>query len=162
MAEFSVNGPDSVVKSVLFVVVALALVGYGGYDYVQQTDAVENAVEVEATIVEVGVERTTSPGGSADVEFEPTVRYEYSFEGTAYTGTEVFPGSVTPEYETESAARDVVSAYEPNTTATAYVDPSDPDDAFLENRVSNTPLLLVGIGLVLALLGSVATLRNLG
>lgn len=155
----SVNGPETLGGSVLLVVLALGLVGYGAYDYVEQSDAVRDAVAVEATVVEAGVETTSTPG-SSDVEFRPTVRYRYTYDGTAYTGTDLFPGSVPPTYDTESAARDVLAGYEAGAAATAYVDPAAPGDAFLENRTSNTPLLLAGIGAVLALLGGASAVRN--
>jgi len=154
-----VNGPETLGGSVLLVVLALGLVGYGAADYVGQTDAVQDAVEVDATVLEAGVETTSTPG-NGDVEFRPTVRYRYSYDGTAYTGTRLFPGSVPPTYDTESAARDVLAGYDPDATVTAYVDPAAPGEAFLEDRTSTTPLLLAGVGAVLALLGGASALRN--
>lgn len=65
-----------------------------------------------------------------------------------------------PSYETERAARDVVSEYESGMTTTAYVDPDDPDTAFLKNRTSNQHFLLVGIGVVMALFGAFFVVKN--
>ena len=155
----SVNGPETLGGSVLLVVVALGVVGYGAVDYAGQTDALEDAVAVEATVIEAGVETTSTPG-TGDVEFRPTVRYRYSYDGSAYTGTDLFPGSVAPTYDTESAAREALAGYEPDAAVTAYVDPAAPEAAFLEDRPSNTPLVIAGIGAVLALLGGASALGN--
>jgi hypothetical protein len=155
----SIDGPDSVTVSVLFVLCAVGLIGYGAYDYIEQTDAVRDAVEVEATVVEVGIE-SSSPPGSAEVNHRPTVEYTYSYRGQSYTGDSISPGPNAETYETEAAAREAVSAYEPNGTVTAYVDPAAPGDAFLENEVSNTPFGLVTLGLVGMLLGGASTVKN--
>jgi hypothetical protein len=45
-------------------------------------------------------------------------------------------------------------------TTTAYVDPDDPDTAFLKNRTSNQHFLLVGIGVVMALFGAFFVVKN--
>jgi len=155
----SINGPKTLRGSLVLVVLAIGLTGYGAYDYVDSTSAVRDAAEVDATIVETGVE-TTSVNRRGGVEYRPTAKFNYSYEGQAYTGTNIFPGSVTPTYDTEAAARDVLSGYQPNTTVTAYVDPATPDNAFLNNRVSNTPYILVGIGLLMTLMGLVSAKQN--
>ena len=155
----SINGPDSLVVSILFVLCAIGAVGYGAYDYVEQTDAVRDAVETEATILEVGVE-SNSPPGSTEVNHRPTVEYTYSYEGQSYTGERISPGPNYETYETEAAAREALSAYEPNATVTAYVDPAAPGDGFLENEVSNTPFGFVALGLVGLLLSGASTAKN--
>ena len=155
----SINGPDSLAVSVLFVLCAIGVVGYGAYDYVEQTDAVRDAVKTEATIVETGIE-SSSPPGSTEVNHRPTVEYTYRYEGQSYTGERIHPGPTAETYETEAAAREAISAYEPNATVTAYVDPAAPGDAFLENEVSNTPFGLVALGLVGLLLGGASTAKN--
>lgn len=157
----SIDGPDTVGKSVLILVLAIGLVGYGAYDYAESTSAVRDSVQVDATITETGIETTaTSGSASRDVELRPTVAFTYTYEEKAYTGNRIFPGSGAPAYDTESAARDVIAGYEANTTVTAYVDPANPDEAFLKNQVSNRPVVLVGIGLVMALFGGNSTLKN--
>lgn len=157
----SIDGPETLRGSLIVVVLSLGLVAYGGYDYVESREAVRDAVTVEATITDRGVETTSSRTGSgSDVEYEPTVAFTYEYEGERHTGTAVYPGRVDTSYDTEAGAREVVAPYEPGTTVTAYVDPADPDAAFLRDRVSNDQFLLVGIGAVLALFGAYSAVRN--
>lgn len=143
---------DPVRGGLLALVLGLAVAGYGGYDYQQQRQALADAVEVEATVVETGVEATSgssNPGAS----YRPAVTFDYRYGGQNYTSHSVFPSSTTPNYDTRSAAAAVLDGYEAGETATAYVDPDDPGSAFLVHRESSGPLLAVGIGGVVALLG---------
>jgi len=155
---FSIDGPESLRGALLMLLVGLALVGYGGYDYVQQSDAVRNSVEVTATVEEVGVETVSARRG---VDHEPTVRFSYEYEETTYESSSVFPASISPTYDTESAARSVVAEYEEGATATAYVAPDRPGDAFLKNRTTNGPVLAAGFGLFFVLGGGWFTLKRL-
>jgi len=157
----SINGPKSVGQSLLLLLLALGLVGYGAVDYVQSTAVVRDSVETEATITEVGVETESSTTGTgSNVRYEPVVTFTYTYDGETYTGDDVFPGAVPTRFETESAARNAIAEYESGTTATTYVDPDDPETAFLKNRTSNRQLSFVGIGLILALFGGFFTVRN--
>lgn len=155
----TVDGPDTLAGAVAFLLVGLAITGYGVYDYTQQSDVLDDAVEVEATVTEVGVESQSSSSTSG-VDYEPRVRFTYEYEGTTYEGTRLFPATTAPEYETESAARDAVSEYAENQTVTAYVVPDDPDGAFLRAQRSNAPLTLAGIGGVISLLGGAVTVKR--
>ncbi|WP_436908632.1 DUF3592 domain-containing protein [Halosimplex marinum] len=154
----SISGPDSLRGALLMVLVGLAVTGYGGYDYVQQSDAVRDAVEVNATVEDVGVETVSARRG---VDHEPTVRFSYEYDGQAYESTSVFPASIAPTYDTESAARSVVSDYEEGETVTAYVAPDRPGDAFLKNRTTNTPLVAAVFGLFFVLAGGWSALKQL-
>jgi hypothetical protein len=157
----SINGPKTLGQSLLLLLVAVGLAGYGAVDYVQSTNAVRDSVETEATITEVGVETESSTAGTgSDIEYEPVVEFTYIYEGETYTGDELFPGSVPTRYDSESAARNAIAEYEPGTTTTAYVDPDNPETAFLENRTSNRQLLFIGVGLILALFGGFSAVKN--
>jgi hypothetical protein len=157
----SVNGPKTVGQSLLILFAGLALLGFGAVDYVQSTNAVSDSVEVEATITEVGVEtESNSAGTGANVEYEPTVAFTYTYDGETYSSDNVFPGETPPRYETESAAQDVITAYEPGTATTAYVDPESPNQAFLKNRTSNQQFIFIAVGAAFALGGGFFTARN--
>ncbi|MFC6875449.1 DUF3592 domain-containing protein [Halobellus marinus] len=156
----SIDGPDTLRGALLLLVLGLGVTGYGAYDYVQQSDAIRSAVEVDATITDVGVETTSAPAGNAQVKYEPRVEFTYEYQGESYTGTNVFPATIAPEYEQRSNAESVIDEYEDGMTVTAYVDPADPNDAFLQNKTSNTPLLAAGIGAVISLLGAVSALEK--
>lgn len=156
---FSVSGPETLRGAVILLCIGLLAVGYGGYDYAQQSGALTDAVEVDAELTEKGVE-TTSAGSSSSVDYRPTVRFTYQYDGTPYTSTNVFPANIAPTYDTESAAESELSGFETNSTVTAYVPAEDPDDAYLKHETSNAPLLIVGIGVLFALLGGVSTARR--
>lgn len=154
----SIDGPESLRGALVMLLLGLAITGYGGYDYVQQSEAVRDSVEVNATVETVGVETVSARRG---VDHEPTVRFTYEYEGTTYESTSVFPASISPTYDTESAAREVVAEYEAGAATTAYVAPDQPGDAFLENRTTNTPLFAAAFGIFFVLGGGWFTLKNL-
>lgn len=143
---------DPVRGGLLFLLVGAAVTGYGGFDYQQQQRAIADAEPVSATILETGVESDGS-GSNAGVDHYPTVSFEYAYGGETYTSDDVHPATVRQSYDTESAARDVIDEYEAGSTTTAYVAPDSPENAFLERQRSNGPLVAVGIGLVMMLLG---------
>jgi hypothetical protein len=143
---------------VLFLVIGVAIAGYGAYDYQQQNDALANTTTVEATITDTGIETVSQRRGRTD--YRPTVTFEYEYDGTTYTGDDVRPGSIAPEYDTRSAASEALAAYEAGETVTAYVNPASPGEAFLEDERSDGPLRFVGIGGVLAVVGGGSALRS--
>ncbi len=151
------NGPSGPLGIALALLVGLGALGYGAYSYTQQSAALDSAVTTEATVVDTSVETVNQRRG---VGYAPQVTFDYSFEGSSYTSSNVYPGPLTRDFDTESAAREVISAYEPNTTATAYVPPSTPNGAFLEHESSNGPFLLMGIGSLFLVFGVRAVLKG--
>ncbi len=133
-------------KSVYLLLLAVALVGFGGYSYVQQTQAVDNAVTVQATVDSAAVERMDS---RRSVEYEPEIEYTYRYEGETYTSDRVFPGPTVRTYSERSNAQSVVRSYEPGTTVQAYVRPSAPGDAFLIRERTPWPVQALALGGVL-------------
>jgi hypothetical protein len=146
-------------KGAIFLVLSVALMGYGVYDYTQQSDAVAAAVEVDATITDTGVE-TAGSGRRGGIDYQPTVAFEYAYDGETYTSTSIFPASVASTYDTESAARDVIADYEQGATVTAYVDPAEPGSAFLEDETTDAPLKLFAIAAFGALLGGASIVSS--
>ncbi|SEW21813.1 DUF3592 domain-containing protein [Halobacterium jilantaiense] len=140
--------PVTVTKwTVVALLLATACAGYGGYDYVQQSAAVEDAVAVDATIHEAAVE-SDSGGRRSGIQYGFDVEFTYRYEGTEYTSDRVFPGSISRQYDSRSDAEAVLEPYEPNATVTAYVDPSAPGEAFLERQTTSGPFVFVGGGAV--------------
>ena len=154
----SVDGPKTLKSALALLLIGLAVTGYGAYDYTQQSNAVDDAVAVDAAITDVGVE-STSTGSSPGTDYRPTVRFTYEYEGTEYASTNVFPSAITSDYDTESAAREVVAAYAVGESTTAYVDPADPDGGFLKTETSNAPLVAVGVGLLFVFVGGRSAIR---
>lgn len=152
---------DPIRGGVLALLPGLAVTGYGADDYQQQQQALADAVEVDGTIVETGV---VAESGSSNpgAEYRPTVTFEYRYDGENYTSHSVFPGETTPNYDTRSAAVSVLDGYETGDTATAYVDPEAPGEAFLLDRRSRGAIIAIAIGAVVALLGVGSLFTGLG
>lgn len=143
---------DPLRGGILALLVGLAVSGFGAYDYTQQSEAIENSVEVDATITGKSVESVT--GGSATgTKFDPVVTFEYSYEGESYTGNDIYPSTTSKNYDTKSKAKSAIGEYEKGETVTAYVNPDSPSEAFLENEESSSPLLFAGVGVVFVLGG---------
>jgi hypothetical protein len=148
----STSDPKSLVAVVLLLL-GVGFVGYGAYDYTQQSDTIDDAVAVNGTVTETDVETVTSKRSTS---FEPVVGFEYRYQGQTYTSHRVFPTMSSVKYDDRSKARAVVQSYETSETVTAYVDPAEPAHAFLEAKRSDYPLKFAGIGavIVVATLGS--------
>ena len=160
-SDFSVNGPDTLGNAVLYILVGVAIASYGGYDYVQQTEAVRNSVEVDATLTEVSIETDSGTSSNPGVKYEPSVEFEYTYNGTRYTGTELYPANIERNYETRSAAESAIEPYEQGTQTTAYVSPDEPEDAFLKNKTSNAPIIAIGMGGVFALFAALSVVKKI-
>jgi len=133
-------------KSTYLLVLAVALAGFGGYSYVQQGQAVDDAVTVEATVDSAQVERIDS---RRSIDYEPEIEYRYQYRGETYTSEQVFPGPTVRTYSDRSKAQSIVRSYEPGTTVRAYVRPSAPADAFLIRERTPWPTRALVIGAVL-------------
>ena len=158
---FSVNGPDSLAGALLYVVIGLAIASYGGYDYMQQTEAVRNSVQVNATVTELSIETDSGISSNPGTEYDPTIEFEYTYNGTQYTGTKLYPANIEQNYKTQSGAESAIKGYEQGKQTTAYVEPDEPGDAFLENKTSNAPLIALGIGGIFALFATVSAAKKL-
>jgi hypothetical protein len=161
-SDFGIDGPDTLRSDLVLLLLGLGITGYGAYDYVQQSDAIRNAVEVDATMTEVDVVTESHLGGQSGrgVHYEPRVEFTCEYQGTTYTGTNVYPADIGPEYDQRSNAESVVGEYQEGTSVTAYVDATDPSHAFLRNKTSNEPLIAAGISVVISLLGSASTVKK--
>ena len=113
------------------VIAAIGLAAFGGYDYLQQTGAIDDAVSVEATVVKAGVEQVDTRRG---VEYDPWVEFRYEYGGETRISDRLRPSNFDRSYETRSAAESVIAEYRPESVVTAYVDPMAPSEGFLERE----------------------------
>ena len=118
---------------VVLVIAAVGLAAFGGYDYLQQTGAIDDAVSVEATVTDAGVERVDTRRG---VEYEPRVEFRYEYGGETYTSNRLRPSSFDRSYETRSGAGSAIVGYRPGSEVTTYVDPGAPGAGFLERETN--------------------------
>lgn len=158
--EITIGGReiDPIRGGLLLLVIGLAVVGYGLYDYTQQSDAVANAVEVEATITDTDIRTVSTSNG---IGYRPTVRFDYEFQGESYTSEGIYPASISLNYDSRSQARSIIDDYQVDQTVTAYVDPESPSTAFLRDETSNSPLVVVAIGVVFFLAGGSSLFKSL-
>ncbi|MCU4743642.1 DUF3592 domain-containing protein [Natronoglomus mannanivorans] len=136
----------------LVLVLGLVMLWGGSTDYVTQEDRLENAIEVEATIVETDIDRQTGDG----TRYYPAIEFEYRYDGTTYSSSNLNPADSRSSHSTRSSAQSVVDQYPEGDTVTAYVPPSEPEGAFLEADRSSGPYLFLlggvlttGYGLVM-------------
>lgn len=155
--QFTLRGTPVTLTSLMLIAIALGVgvAGYGGYDYIQQSNAVEDAVAVETTVTNAEI----SKSDGRRLYYRVSVKHTYQYRGTEYTSNQVFPGTTSPIYTVQSDAERVIEPYEPNTTTTAYVDPDAPGKAFLERQTTFAPFKFVGFGGLVALL---TTLHAIG
>ena len=148
--QFTVRGVAVTVTPVILLalVLGLGIAGYGGYDYLQQSNAVDDAVAVETTVVDADVSRSEG----RRFYYRVSVEHAYEYQGSEYTSEQVFPGLTRPMYTVRSDAQRVIEPYEPNATATAYVAPGSPSQAFLERQPTFAPFKFIGFGGLIALL----------
>lgn len=149
--NMEINGPSGPFGIAIAILVGLGTMGYGAYDYTQQTSALETATTVNATIVFTGVETNSQRRGTS---YSPQATFNYSYEGTNYTASNVYPGEIPQTFDREEAARAQLEGYDQGTTVTAYVPRDNPNDAFLRRESSNTPFFVIGFG-ALFVLGTV-------
>ncbi|WP_243700419.1 DUF3592 domain-containing protein [Halorussus pelagicus] len=151
--------PDALYGGALLLIVGIAVAGYGGYDYTQQSDAIEEATTVDATVTETSINRVAERRGRSG--FEPKVTFEYEYEGKSYTSKNLYPAQLTTNYDERSEAESVLEEYTAGDTVTAYVNPNSPGKAFLKAKKTNGPLKIAAFGGVVGLMGCVYVVRGL-
>lgn len=143
-----------------------AVVAWNGWtSYRGQADRVENATEVRAEITHVGVSAQRQAidddeggAGATRTEYVPEVTFEYTVGGEQYAASNVGPPSEgldeTHRYPDEAGARDHFD-YDVGDAVIAHVDPTRPDEGFLDPGTDAARnLTFVAVGGVMVLLGA--------
>jgi hypothetical protein len=152
--EFGNNGgKGALISNVVIILVGIGLIFFGYNGYTSQNQALENPVNVSATVTDTGIDQQSSRRGGID--YQPEIMFEYSYEGQDYTSSNMYPGGQEPkEYNLESNAREVVDKYSQGSEVTVYVPPGNPGEAFIKAKKTNKPLIGLGFGIIFILLGS--------
>lgn len=157
--EFGEEGKGAVISSLVAILIGLGLVVLGFNTYTNQNQALENPVNVSATVVDTGITEDSSRRGGID--YQPEIEYEYTFEGQTYTSDSMHPGGQLPdEHNIESEAREVIDRYSQGSEITVFVPPENPGDAFIEAEKTSDPLFFMGIGVLFMVLGGYNFLKT--
>jgi hypothetical protein len=149
----SEDGKGSLISNIAIILVGIGLIFLGYNTYTGQNQALENPVNVSATVTETGIDRQS--GGRGAPEYQPKITFEYSYEGQDYTSSNMYPGGQKPEdYNVESNAKQVVDEYSQGFEITVNVPPENPGEAFIKAKKTNNPLIGMGAGVLFILLGS--------
>ena len=88
---------------------------------------------------------TAVHGSKGGVSYRPVVTYRYAVGGRSYESSNVHVLTVSMGYDW---AMGVSAHYVPGAATTAYVDPGDPQHAFLVHRISIVPLIIILVPIV--------------
>jgi hypothetical protein len=138
------SGPSGRIGIALTLVIGLASIGFGVYSYSTQASALDSAATVEGTITSTSIETHSNKG----VSYTPQATFTYSYEGETYTASNVYPGTLARDFDTERAARAELDGYEEGATVTVYVPTDAPEKGYLQRERSNKPFLLIGVGVL--------------
>lgn len=116
------------IVGVAAVVIGLAIASFAWVQIVPYQEDRNNAETVTATVISSEVVEVRNSEGQ--IQHSPQVTYRYTYEGTGYTSSSLYPnnGSMVGS---ESQAREIVSQYSESETLTAYVNTENPNAAFL-------------------------------
>jgi Protein of unknown function (DUF3592). len=153
------GGKGATISNILIVLVGLGLIFLGYNTYTSQNQALENPVNVSATVTDTGIQEDSSRRGGID--YQPVIQYEYSFEGQEYTSDNMYPGGQSPkDYNLQSSAKEVVEDYTQGSKLNVYVPPENPGEAFIKAKKTNSPLFFIGIGVLFVIMGSYKILQR--
>jgi len=142
------------ILATIFAVGGSLLLGIGGYVLYTQSAAMQGAVAVDATV------ETATLEGKAGSKFAPSVVYRYEYDGETYENDDLYPGVVTQETSGDRAF-EISSKYGQDAEITAYVDPNDPSEAYLIEKLATRMIIgFLGGGVFLVGLAAITATWN--
>lgn len=140
----------------IFTIGALVLLYVGATQYLQQRRLLANAVEIQAVIVKSQVASSTSADtdrrlnrDTSTTSHTAEIRFSYVWEGQPYESDMLDPTVIVQGYASHEGAAAELEPYPVGATVPAYLDPQQPDKAFLRRRSSPAPLVFMVLGLLL-------------
>lgn len=134
----------------------------GVTQHARQRRLLREAVPVEAVILESGVSGSKSADtdprvlrSTSTTSYTPLVRFKYRVQGIAYESAMLYPTIIERGYPSADAAREAVREFPAGATVRAFVDPAQPDKAFLRNQEGAGPVVFVIVGLLVPVFGAV-------
>ncbi|QGA80603.1 DUF3592 domain-containing protein [Candidatus Nanohalobium constans] len=144
--------------SSIFMILGLAIAGYGFMQYQGQSENVDKAVNITATVTDTNIRTDSSRRGGVDYQAE--ISFEYSFEGENYSSDFIHPLDRDKEFNQETEAEKFIENYPAGEKVDASVNPEKPGEAFLIAERSDQPLLFMIIGGFMVMLGAYKTTRS--
>jgi hypothetical protein len=131
----------------LFIGIGVVMIGVG-LNLAFQSFRCKSWPTTEATIrtAEMGRHR----GSKGSTTYSPDVSYDYSVDGSHYTGTKVAFGMMS---SSSSYARGVLQHYRVGAKVPVYYSPTNPAKAVLETGIHGGTWICFGVGTVFALFG---------
>jgi hypothetical protein len=112
------------------------------------------SVEAKVTHSEVGELIGKTNRGRTVTRHFPDIQFEYTVDGTKYTGTRVGLGrDWSKSGMNESTASGFVTQYPVDSTVSAFYNPGKPDESLLQRRLSITVIQMLVLGAAGAWLG---------
>jgi|GEM_PF-804517 len=155
----SEDGKGGPISNIVIILVGVGLLFFGYTGFTGQNQALENPVNVSATVTETGIDEDSSRRGGTD--YQPEIKFEYSFEGQEYESSNMYPGGQAPkDYNLESNAKEVVDRYSQGSQITVNVPPENPGEAFIKAKKTSNPLIGIGAGVLFIVLGSYRFMKD--
>lgn len=145
----------------VMVVAGLVCAGFGGWllhDQTQQLETFE-PVDAELRTAEVDHWEEYNDGRYIDT-YAPEVSYSYVVDGQRYTSENFRPGTGRETFRDRAEAAALLDGYEAGQQVTAYVDPQNPEQAFLSTETGDAPYYFIGFGGLFAFAAGVGLLRD--
>ena len=147
------GGKGGLISNFVIIVIGIGLIFFGYNTFASQNQALENPVNVSATVIDTGIAEDSSRRGGID--YQPQIKYRYSFEGENFTSDNMHPGGQQPDdHNVESEAREVVEEYSQGSEINVLVPPEKPGEAFIKPEKTNDPLIFIAVGILFAGMGA--------
>ena len=134
----------------------------GFTQHARQRRLLREAMPVEAVILESGVSGSKSADtdprllrSTSTSSYTPLIRFKYRVQGIAYESAMLYPTIIERGYPSADAAQAEVRGFPAGATVQAFVDPAQPDKAFLKRHEGAGPVVFVIVGLLVPVLGAV-------
>lgn len=152
---------------IVYAVVAgfgLVMLYVGLTELVAQRRALASAVPVRAEIVWSGVKESTSSNtdrrllrSNSTTSYTPEVKFKYELAGVPYVSDLLRPTVIVQGHASREIAAEEVAAFPIGAGVSAWVDPATPDRAFLVKEASAGPMVFTLLGLLLPVVGWLAS-----
>lgn len=134
---------------IIFMIFPLIFMGVGGYLANKQASMIARAIPTQALIISKRIESSRDSDGNTN--YKPLVSFSFEFEGQAHSAENVH---VIPMSSGQRWANRVLDRYPIGETVTAWVDPQDPSDSFLDRTPGFAPYIFVMFPMIFFALGS--------